>query len=129
MHKSSEVALELGTPPGSPSRTSDEFEQVPYPANTTSTETHWGPPRNVVEEELPLHYMEGDRARRRVRPGAGVQHEDEGRRYDTEYDDDKGLYHDKLRPVNIPRMGRSVQRHLPPTNLVRTLHTVFGCVI
>jgi dolichyl-phosphate-mannose-protein mannosyltransferase len=122
MPKPSEVVLELGTPPpGSPSRTSEEFEQVPYPANTTSTETHWGPSRNVAEEELPLHYMDGDRARRRVRPSTGVSHDDGGRRYDAEYDDDKELYHDKLRPVNIPRIGRSTQRSIPPTNLVRSI--------
>lgn len=124
MPKPSEVVLELGTPPpGSPSRTSEEFEQVPYPANTTSTETHWGSsPRNIVEEELPLHYMDGDRARRRVRPSTGASHEDGRRTYDTEYDDDKELYHDKLRPVNIPRIGRGTQRNLPPTNLVSPLH-------
>lgn len=123
MPKSSEVALELGTPPDSPLRTSEEFEQVPYPTNTSSTEGHWGPPRNLVEEELPLHYMNEDKAaRRRVRPNMGVLHESGSRKYEAEYDDEKELYHDKLRPVHIPRIGRSMHRNLPPTNLVSIIH-------
>lgn len=121
MPKPSEVALELGTPPGSPSRTSEEFEQVPYPTNT-STEAHWGPPRNLVEEELPLHYMDGDKpTRRRVRPNIAVSQES-GRKHEAEYDDDKELYHVKLRPVHIPRVGRSMHRNLPPANLVSAIH-------
>ena len=130
MPKPSEIALELGSPPGSPSRISEEFEQVPYPINTTSVDTtsYWGPPRNVVEEELPLHYMNEDKARRRVRPGAGSSQEGGGRHFDADYNDDgKELYHDKLRPANIPRIGRSIRRAPPPTNLVSIALTNLLC--
>ncbi|KAF8584112.1 glycosyltransferase family 39 protein [Ramaria rubella] len=117
MPKPREVTLELGTPPGSPLRTSEEFEQVQYPANTTSTETHWDPPRDIVEEELPLHYMNEEKARRRVRPNASAAYENGARHYDGDYVDDKELYHDKLRTVNIPRIVRGLRRNPPPTNL------------
>lgn len=117
--KPTEIALELGTPPGS-RRTSEEFEQVSYPANSTFNDTLWGPShRHVIEEELPLHYMNDERARRRVKGGAGSSREDGEQQYEAEYDE-KASFHDKARVVSIPRIARNMRRNPPPpTNLVR----------
>jgi hypothetical protein len=53
----SEVTLNFGTPHDSP-RTSSDFEEIPYPHHWSSSQ---GQP-----EELPLHYMSEETARRRV---------------------------------------------------------------
>lgn len=117
MPQAAEVTLDIGTPSGSP-RTSEEFEQIPrLPHNElslTNRRGQWG----HVEEELPLHYMNEDKARRRLRPGAGGPLEQE-KIFEAPSDDDKDLFHNKTRPAVTPRPSRIVKKYPPPTNLVR----------
>lgn len=58
-----EVVLNLRTPQDSP-RTSSDFEEVNYPPTSSSF--------SRAPEELPLHYMNEDGARRRVAHSVGV---------------------------------------------------------
>ncbi|KIJ44250.1 glycosyltransferase family 39 protein [Sphaerobolus stellatus SS14] len=114
--KPADIALDLGTPPGS-GRTSEEYEQVAYPAHSTANESFWGPPRQqAAEEELPLHYMNDERARRRVKPGAPTSRENGDQQYEEAYHDEKGLLGDKARPVHIPRVSKNIRRNPPATN-------------
>jgi dolichyl-phosphate-mannose-protein mannosyltransferase len=62
-------------------RSSSDFEEVPYPPS------HWASSRQ--EEELPLHYINEDKARRRVAKGSGVAGFDTIESgYGQEYDDE-----------------------------------------
>jgi len=95
-----QVAIDFGTPPGSPSRTSsDDFERVPYPPDHHKSQQ---------VEELPLHYMNEDKARRRgvVRGGP----EPTGHEV---YDDDGKDVYAKLRPFK-GRAGSGRLRRAPP---------------
>lgn len=109
----SQVALNLGTPPGSPPRTSSDFEEVNYPSSS-----HWSSSQH--EEELPLHYMSEEKARRRLRPGAASNGVDV---FETDplYDDEGKDVYNKMRPVKGPTLGGRPRRPSPPpaTNLVR----------
>jgi dolichyl-phosphate-mannose-protein mannosyltransferase len=126
MKRSDSISLNFGTPEVSP-RTSSEFEEIHYPHyNTTTTAAHgsgWPvPPRE--QEELPLHYMGEETARRRVRvtPGGnGV--------YDThaeaqeEYDDEGKDVYTKMRASKVPVSSGRPRRPPPPpaTTIVRIL--------
>ena len=95
-----QVAIDFGTPPEPPSRTSsDDFERVPYPP-----EHH----KSQQSEELPLHYMNEDKARwRGVARGASELNSHE------EYDDDGKDVYAKLRPPK-GRVGSGRLRRAPP---------------
>lgn len=115
----SEVALNLGTPPGSPTRTSSEFEEVNYPSS------HWSSQQQ--EEELPLHYMTEETARRRIKAGAAASNVTDGNFGGPGYgydDEGKDVYN-KMKPVKGPTLGGRPQRPAPPpaTNLVS------GCLV
>lgn len=118
MPQAAEVTLDIGTPPRSP-RTSEEFEQIPHPSHSelpsTNRRSQWG---YAVEEELPLHYMNEDKARRRLRPGGGGPHESE-KLFEAPSDDEKDLFHNKARLAVAPRLPRLVKKYPPPSNLVR----------
>jgi dolichyl-phosphate-mannose-protein mannosyltransferase len=96
-----QVAIDFGTPPGSPSRTSsDDFERVPYPPE------HY---KSQQEEDLPLHYMGEDKARRRgVARTAG-----ESSGHEEYYDDDGKDVYAKVRPLKS-RVGSGRPRRVPP---------------
>lgn len=126
--KPPQVAIDFGTASGTPSRTSsDEFEQVPYPADHHS---NWDPPAIVsstykTEEELPLHYMNEEKARRRVKGpgGGGVDFVGAGAIDPTMayYDDEGKDVYAKIRPekgrVSSGRLRRPPPP--PPTTIVR----------
>lgn len=118
--KPSQVAIDFGTPQAPPSRasSSDDFEKISYPSDNSD----WNPPPivssyNKPEEELPLHYMNEDKARRRVvgRGGggeyAGAGPIDNGG--DDYYDDEGKDVYSKIRP-DRGRVGSGRLRRAPP---------------
>ena len=140
----SEIALNFGTPPGGNSpRTSSDFEEVSYPSISTSPETHnthlnnnW----NTRQDELPLHYMSEDTARRRFagRPpplngtfvGEGKEQSEkllhEGYGGPVQEDDGgKGVYN-KMHAVKSPLGSGRLRRPPPPppTTIVRTFYII-----
>ena len=95
------VTVDFGAP-DSDTRSSSDFEEISYPLNH-----NW--PAYHNEEELPLHYMSEEKARRRTARGPGSAQDfgspaNDGYVYDG-YDDDegKGVY-TKARQVQ-PRLG------------------------
>lgn len=101
------VAIDFGSPPGSPP--SDEFEQVPYPPD------HYKAQRE--QEQLPLHYMNEEKARRRnVRSGGELMEGAPGRgTNDAELFDDEGKdVYSKLRPTKARVGSGRIQRPPPP---------------
>ncbi|KII88281.1 glycosyltransferase family 39 protein [Plicaturopsis crispa FD-325 SS-3] len=106
----SDISLEFGQP----SRASSDFEDIPYPT------TNWSnTPRH--EEELPLHYMSEDKARRRVPrgPAATSDYLGNGSEKIDEYDDEgKDVYAKVRPPKGRVGSGRAVQApHPPPTSI------------
>lgn len=112
--KPAQVAIDFGNDSDTPPRSSSEFEEVPYPSNS------WPAP-----EELPLHYMSEEKARRRPVKGA---HDDGPISVNiAHYDDDGKDVYNKLRAVKA-RMGsgRPPPPLAPPaTNIV----SVFSSLI
>lgn len=105
----SEVTIDFGTDSSdSPPRYSSDFEEIPHPAsNWASSHTH--------EEQLPLHYMSEEKARRRMagrgaEPGAGIYN---GQSEREQYDDDGKDVYSKIRPVKN-RVGSGRLPHPPP---------------
>lgn len=114
------VAVDLGTP--SPR---SSFEEINYP--TTSAPTAW-----PVQEELPLHYMSEDKARRRIRPtGPGGPHIHETAPLLDEDDDGGKEVYGKMRAAAVLRQ---IPR-APPTNfqedivehLPAAIYTLLSC--
>ena len=105
------VVLELGTPPGSPTRTSSDFEEISYPPSYHSTRR----PTARQEEELPLHYMTEDKARRRVVRGPGGTVSPMSDTYPYADDDEGKDIMSKARFVKhgVP-VGSGRMRHAPP---------------
>ena len=122
MKRSDSISLNFGTPEISP-RTSSEFEEVHYP--TASTAAHgsaWSAhPRE--KEELPLHYMSEETARRRVRvtPGGNGVYDSHVGVHD-EYDDEGKDVYAKMRSSKVPVSSGRPRRPPPPppTTIVRT---------
>lgn len=126
---SDSISLNFGTPEVSP-RTSSEFEEVHYPhphphPHTTTTDAHaqgWpAPPRE--REELPLHYMGEETARRRVTrtPGGnGAYSKAEG---PDEYDDEGKDVYAKIKASKVPVSSGRPRRPPPPpaTTIVRAV--------
>ena len=120
MKPPAEVAVDFGT---TDPDASFDFEHVPYP---TTHHHHWS--LSNREEELPLHYMSEEKARRRVVKGpagpAGMGGEDHAHsqkeHYGDYYDDQGKDVYNKIRPGNARLgSGRLPQRPLPPpTSLV-----------
>ncbi|KAH8106915.1 glycosyltransferase family 39 protein [Cristinia sonorae] len=124
--KRSDIALNFGTPPGS-TRTSSDFEEVNYPRSNTESSSpehsfSWtAVPRR--EEELPLHFMNEDSARRRVvRPqGAGGSYdghsESSAPKHEggyAEYDDGGKDVYSKMRAAKGPAGSGRIHRPPPP---------------
>ena len=100
--KPPQVAIDFGTPAGSPRASSDDFERVPYPPD------HY---KSQQEEELPLHYMGEDKARRRGVGRVGSAVESSG--HEEYFDDDGKDVYAKLRPLK-GRVGSGRPRRGPP---------------
>lgn len=120
------ISLNFGTPEVSP-RTSSEFEEVhyPYPSTTATAQNQGWPAPPREKEELPLHYMGEETARRRVTRtlgGNGV--------YATpvdgpeEFDDEGKDVYAKMRASKAPISSGRPRRPPPPpaTTIVRSLH-------
>lgn len=98
-------------------RTSSDFEDIPYPNTYRTT--------NRQQEELPLHYMSEEKARRRVVKGPSTSGDydnaPERERLEDVYDDEsKGVYN-KIRPVQSHIWSGRVRQAPPPppTSIVR----------
>ena len=76
MRPSGQVALDLGPPFDDGAPSDSDFEEIPHPAAHNAYWTQHPPAHPPQrEEELPLHYMSQENARRRVARGRA---EDEG---------------------------------------------------
>lgn len=137
----SEIALNFGTPPGGNSpRTSSDFEEISYPSVSTTPVPQHDLSQNwsTRQEELPLHYMSEETARRRfagrpaplegtfVGEGQGLNEKDEG--YGpTPYDDGGKDVYNKMytakSPLGSGRLRRPPQP--PPTTIVRPAISVY----
>ena len=97
-------------------RSSSDFEEISYPSSY-----NWSAPHN--EEELPLHYMSEEKARRRVvrGPGApGVFGANEGVGHGAYDDEGKDVYSKPRHIQNRLGSGRLPQPLAPPpTTIVR----------
>jgi hypothetical protein len=112
----SEVVLSPRTPQDSP-RTSSDFEEVNYPHNWSSS-----------HEELPLHYMNEDKARRRIPIGSSAQVGYDDSSEPMEYDGEGKDVYTKMKHRHAG-IGGGRPRRLPPpppTSLVCVsfMHTV-----
>ena len=129
MRPSGQVALDLGPPYEDGARSDSDFEEIPHPANhngywTQHPPAH-APPR---EEELPLHYMNQENARRRVTRGPGGNDggglsqfsEKEGLDYYANDDEGKDVY-SKMKAARGPISSGRPRRPPPPppTTVVR----------
>jgi dolichyl-phosphate-mannose-protein mannosyltransferase len=105
-----QIAIDFGTPPTTPPRTSsDEFERVPYPPDHSKSQQ---------QEELPLHYMSEDKARRRVGGRGGAQLSGREEYYD--YDDDGKDVYAKLKSTKgTVGSGRPRRGPPPPPTTIR----------
>ena len=120
MQRPSQVALNLGySPPASPTRTSSEYEEVNYPDNIYQT-SHWS---SQQEEELPLHYMTEETARRRVKAGSAGSNGADDLKHEYDYMDEGKDVYSKMKPMKGPTLGGRLQRPPPPppTNLVSSM--------
>jgi dolichyl-phosphate-mannose-protein mannosyltransferase len=120
----SQVQIDFGSPPGTPIRTSSEFEEIPYPATHPSYSKTSQNYKHV--ESLPLHHMNEDTStRRRVARGpgssGGFMSGDE-QESEMHYDDDGKDVYSKLKPAMSRVSSGRVHRHPPPppTSIVRT---------
>ncbi|KAH0583383.1 hypothetical protein H2248_009010 [Termitomyces sp. 'cryptogamus'] len=105
-----QVAIDFGNDSDTPPRSSSEFEEVPYP----SSSNNWPAP-----EELPLHYMSEEKARRRTVRGVHDNapiYTDNGHYGDD--DDGKDVYN-KIRAVQSRGgSGRPPPSPAPPATSI-----------
>ena len=84
-----------------------EFEDTQY------LNHHWQPVN--PEEELPLHYMSEEKARRRIKASTGsILGEQEKEHYGDYYDDQGKDVYNKIRPKSSRSSGRPPPPLLPP---------------
>ncbi|KAJ7716821.1 glycosyltransferase family 39 protein [Mycena maculata] len=99
------VAVDFGpSDHDTPTRTSDDFEQVPYPPS------HWS--ASHQEEELPLYSMNEEKARRRVPKHAGPQPFASDLDRDGYDDEGKDVYN---KPRSFKAYQSSGRPRYPPT--------------
>ncbi|KAI0819094.1 glycosyltransferase family 39 protein [Irpex lacteus] len=114
------ISLDFGTPEVSP-RTSSDFEEIPYPQYTQASHQHqtgWAAqPRR--EEELPLHYMNEETARRRVHASRGPASTGFYDEKQDQYDDDGKDVYAKIKASRIPvSSGRPRRPPAPPATSI-----------
>ncbi|RDB23014.1 Dolichyl-phosphate-mannose--protein mannosyltransferase 2 [Hypsizygus marmoreus] len=112
----SAVAVDFGTADSDTPRTSSDFEEISYPSNYWSS--------SHQEEELPLHYMSEEKARRRTGrggpEGAGIYDHLGEKSPQQEYDDEGKDVYSKIRPAkNRVGSGRLPQPPAPPPTTIR----------
>jgi dolichyl-phosphate-mannose-protein mannosyltransferase len=113
MRPTGAVAVDFGpSDHDSPPRTSDDFEQVPYPTS------HW----SHREEELPLFSVGEEKARRRVPKSAATPFaSDPGR--DLYDDEGKDVYNKPRSFKAYHSSGRPPQPPLPPPTSIVSFAT------
>ncbi|KAF8207275.1 glycosyltransferase family 39 protein [Mycena galopus ATCC 62051] len=110
MRPTGAVALDFGpSDPDSASRTSDDFEQVPYPPS------HWSASQR--EEELPLFSVSEEKARRRVPKTVAPFASDLAR--DLYDDEGKDVYNKPRSFKAYQSSGRPRQPPLPPPTSIK----------
>ncbi|KAI0345390.1 glycosyltransferase family 39 protein [Trametopsis cervina] len=111
------VSLNFGTPEVSP-RTSSDFEEISYPQSSPPRNSAWVAPSRR-EEELPLHYMSEETARRRVPVARGSPGHDFYDEQEGEFDDDGKDVYAKIRASKMPiGSGRPRRLHAPPATSI-----------
>ncbi|KAK7032963.1 glycosyltransferase family 39 protein [Favolaschia claudopus] len=112
MRPTGAVAVDFGSSDRDSPRTSDDFEQVPYP----SSHSHWS---TTHEEELPLYSLGEDKARRRVpkTSSAGPFATDISR--DLYDDEGKDVYNKPRSFKAYQSSGRPRQPPLPPPTSIK----------
>ncbi|EPS95451.1 hypothetical protein FOMPIDRAFT_71065 [Fomitopsis schrenkii] len=111
----SQVVIHVGTPPEQSPRSSSDFEEISYPIQQSPS---WA--RSAREEELPLHYMSEETARRRVLRGPsgnGTQPEPSKAVSEKEYEiyDDEGKdVYAKMKDMRSPLGSGRLRRPPPP---------------
>ncbi|KAJ7677341.1 glycosyltransferase family 39 protein [Mycena rosella] len=123
MRPTGAVTLEFPSDRDSPPRTSDDFEQVPYPPS------HWS--ASHQQEELPLFSMNEEKARRRVPKPTGAPFADQDRDF---YDDEgKDVYNKPLVPRTTrgpPASDRRSQKEFLLQNvehIAPVVYTLLSC--
>ena len=120
MRPTGQVALDLGPPFEDGARSSSDFEEIPHP---TSHNAYWPqqPPAHAApREQLPLHYMSEEKARRRVVRGPGGDEgefaatSEKGLDYDAFDDEGKDVY-SKMKAAKGP-ISSGRPRRPPPTS-------------
>ncbi|KAJ6612240.1 glycosyltransferase family 39 protein [Mycena sp. CBHHK59/15] len=111
MRPTGAVAVDFGpSNPDSPPRTSDDFEQVPYPPS------HW----SRREEELPLYSMNEDKARRRVPKFAALPSTAGDHDRNDLYDDEGKDVYSKVRALkSYQGSGRPRYPPAPPPTSIK----------
>ncbi|KAI0320711.1 glycosyltransferase family 39 protein [Amylostereum chailletii] len=110
--KPSEIAITIDSLPPSPTRTSSDYEKIDYPSHSAPD---WAARRR--EEELPLHYMTEETARRRVTRGPGssaMGGELESEKNWEEDDQGKDVYSKAGASSRYGGSGRVMRRAMPP---------------
>ena len=136
MRPTGQVALDLGPPFEDGARSSSDFEEIPHP---TSHNAYWPqqPPAHAApREQLPLHYMSEEKARRRVVRGPGGDEgefaatSEKGLDYDAFDDEGKDVY-SKMKAAKGPISSGRPRRPPPPppTTLVRILIAHIVCEV
>ena len=137
MRPTGQVALDLGPPFEDGARSSSDFEEIPHPTQHTAywQAQHPHPPAHrdsPREDELPIHYMSEDKARRRVARGPGPATgpdaafagtgAEKGLEYDAFDHEGKDVY-SKMKTARGPISSGRPRRPPPPppTSVVRRL--------
>lgn len=110
-----QVAVDLGVP--SSRRSSSDFEDLGYPQQYQSPSTYG---RAHREEELPLHYMQEEKARRRVVRAPEADEYYDGEPRESYYDDEGKDVYSKMNAAKTGLGGGRVRQAPlpPPSNLV-----------
>ncbi|KAH9930672.1 glycosyltransferase family 39 protein [Fomitopsis serialis] len=111
----SQIVIHVGTPPEHSPRSSSDFEEIQYPVNQSPS---WST-RSAREEELPLHYMSEETARRRVLrgPSGNGTHQEPSHAPEKEYEiyDDEGKdVYAKMKDMRSPLGSGRLRRPPPP---------------
>lgn len=104
--KPSAIAVDIGSDPDFPS----EYELIPYP----TTNHHWP----EQHQQLPLHYMSEETARRRVKVAGGPTLGSPLPKKSYDDDGSKDAYLKPRPPSARVTSGRLPQPHLPPPTSV-----------